>query len=443
MKKLLFLKLLALVVCLSSALSATAYDFSAVYNGKTIYYNITSSTNKTVEVTYKGTSDANGCYSGYVTIPSTVTNSGTTYTVTAIGEEAFANNCNLTGVTIPNTVTSIGEYAFTYFEGGWTANQITSITIPNSVTTIGEGAFRYCEKLQTVTLGSGITSIPDDCFKGCNLTSITIPDQVQTIGDYAFYHCNNLQTAILGYRLTSIGDHAFQLTLDGQTHCSIDVYCYAYDPPTIQLNTFDRWDNNGGIYGRVYTLARRVNVYKNADVWYRFGERNFYSHSGNEYYDYSYNGVYYYFDPRFETAVVTYKDTNYNSYSGLVTIPATVSWRGKSFDVRRVDENAFRNCTGLTRFNASSASHLSIIYSYAFYGCTSLSNVYLPSSISTIYDYAFYNCPLSYLKVPRSTPPTVYANTFTGNFSSCIVVVPTPADILTYQATDYWKNFLK
>ena len=117
MKKLLFLKLLVLAACLTSALSATAYDFSAVYNGQTIYYNITSSTNKTVEVTYKGSSNANGDYSGYVTIPSTVTNSGTTYTVTAIGEQAFACNCNLTGVTIPNTVTSIGEYAFTYGEG--------------------------------------------------------------------------------------------------------------------------------------------------------------------------------------------------------------------------------------------------------------------------------------------------------------------------------------
>ena len=53
MKHLTFFKLLALVACLTSALSASAYDFSASYNGVTIYYNITSSTNKTVEVTYK------------------------------------------------------------------------------------------------------------------------------------------------------------------------------------------------------------------------------------------------------------------------------------------------------------------------------------------------------------------------------------------------------
>ena len=465
MKKLLFLKLLALVVCLSSALSVTAYDFK--YGN--FYYNILTNTSssRTVEVTNSGSNSSTDYPNSSYSVPSTVTYNGYTYTVTAIGDYAFANyesgvygHSDFTSITLPSTITKIGEGAFqrtgistiTLPSNLTTIGEyafyhiynLTSITIPNSVTSIGKGAFSQCWYLQTVNLGSGLTSIPDYCFSGCDmsLTSITIPNQVQTIGDYAFYHCKNLKTAILGFSLTSIGDHAFQLSTD-QTHCSIDVYCYAYDPPTIQLNTFDRWDNNGGIYGRVYTLARRVNEYKNAAVWYRFGESNFYSHSGNEYYDYSYNGVYYYFDPSFQEAVVTYKDTNYNSYSGQVTIPATVSWRGTSFYVDYIDNNAFRNCTGLTRFDASSASHLSRIYSYAFYGCTSLSNVYLPSSISTIENYAFYNCPLSYLKVPRSTPPTVYANTFTGNYSSCIVVVPTPADILTYQATDYWKKFLK
>ena len=84
MKKLLIFKLLALVVFLSSALSASAYTFSSVYNGVTIYYNITTSANKTIEVTYKqdGYFNYYDAYVGAVTIPSSVYYNGSYYTVT-------------------------------------------------------------------------------------------------------------------------------------------------------------------------------------------------------------------------------------------------------------------------------------------------------------------------------------------------------------------------
>ena len=47
-----------------------------------------------------------------IIIPTTVSNSGTTYTVTYIGERAFELCSSLTSVTIPNNVTSIGQSAF-------------------------------------------------------------------------------------------------------------------------------------------------------------------------------------------------------------------------------------------------------------------------------------------------------------------------------------------
>ncbi len=81
MKKFLFLKLLALVACLSSTLGAAAYSFSSVYNGVTIYYNITSSTNKTVEVTKNDS--YYGVYAGNVTIPSSVYYNGSYYNVSS------------------------------------------------------------------------------------------------------------------------------------------------------------------------------------------------------------------------------------------------------------------------------------------------------------------------------------------------------------------------
>ena len=88
--------------------NAWAYDFVA--DG--IYYNITSSTKLTVEVTYEVLYQETPIYVGDIVIPATVTNDEKTYNVTRIGDEAFDQCQNLTSVTIPESVTRIGNYAF-------------------------------------------------------------------------------------------------------------------------------------------------------------------------------------------------------------------------------------------------------------------------------------------------------------------------------------------
>ena len=188
MKPIIKLTLLLLAILLPATTSA--YDFKV--NG--IYYNITNSTNRTVEVTYQ--SYTNGTYvsdySGNVNIPSTVTYYGTTYTVTRIGYDAFSNCSGLTSVTIPNFVITINRWAFKDCSG------LTSVTIPNSVTTISEGAFYGCIGLTSVTIGNSVTSIGYYAFENCSgLTSVTIPNSVTSISSYAFEGCNGLRSIIV------------------------------------------------------------------------------------------------------------------------------------------------------------------------------------------------------------------------------------------------------
>lgn len=108
MKKKLFLLIAAFM---AMGQSAFAYDFSAVApSGQTLYYIIV---NGAAQVTYQNSSSPRySNLTGALTIPSSVTYNGTTYSVTSISYYAFEGCSGLTSVTIPNSVTSIRDYAF-------------------------------------------------------------------------------------------------------------------------------------------------------------------------------------------------------------------------------------------------------------------------------------------------------------------------------------------
>ena len=229
--------IIAILLCFSTA---WAYDFSAVYNGTTFYFNITSNTAPyTIEVTHNG---YNNIYSGNVTIPSSVSYSGRTYSVTKIGQNSFYHCTNLTSVTIPNTVTSIGNFAFygctglrqTNYTGTiaqwcnidfgniesnpitrsrnlYINNQlVTNLVIPNTVDTIKNYAFSYDSCITSVTIPNSVKSIGKMAFNCCTgMTSVTIPNSLTSIGEQAFAACRVLASVTIPKSVTSIGPNAF------------------------------------------------------------------------------------------------------------------------------------------------------------------------------------------------------------------------------------------
>ena len=201
MKKIYIKQLLTALLLLCST-AASAHDFEV--GG--IYYNITDEANNKVSVTYRGSYDYTYSdeYSGAVTIPSSVTYNGKTYSVTSIGDNAFWGCTNLTSITIPNSITSIGSWAFE------TCQSLTSITIPNSVTSIGEAAFWNCSSLASITIPNSVTSIGQYTFNDCyGLTSFEIPNSVTSIGNSAFNSCSGLTSIEIPNSVTSIGERAF------------------------------------------------------------------------------------------------------------------------------------------------------------------------------------------------------------------------------------------
>ena len=183
-------KLLALAATgLLCTTGVSAHDFEV--DG--IYYNITSEEDKTVEVTYQGDDYyAIEEYSGTVSIPTTVTYDGQEYTVTSIGNEAFAYCYSLTSVQIPNSVTSIDSWAFE------SCSNLNNVSIPNSVTSIGVCAFWCCSGLTYVAIPNSVTNIESQAFYGCSgLSYMYIPNSVTYIGGGAFTECSNLSSLVV------------------------------------------------------------------------------------------------------------------------------------------------------------------------------------------------------------------------------------------------------
>ena len=90
-------------------------------------------------------------------------------------------------------------------------------------------------------------------------------------------------------------------------------------------------------------------------------------------YDFQVDGVYYKGNATAKTASVTKGD---DLYSGTVTIPATVTNGGVTYNVTAIEANAFANSIHLTGVNIG--SNVTTIGYRAFQNCEELASVVIP-----------------------------------------------------------------
>ena len=164
----------------------------------------------------------------FTSIPDTVVNNGTTYTVTSIGQNAFKNCTSLALTSLPSGLTTISSSAFngctrlalTTLPSGLTeingsafsgCTNLALTSLPSGVTSISQSAFKNCTSLALTSLPNGVTSIGNDAFNGCtNLALTSLPSGLTTISQNAFQSCTNLALTSLPSGLTTIRDNAFQ-----------------------------------------------------------------------------------------------------------------------------------------------------------------------------------------------------------------------------------------
>lgn len=112
-----------------------------------------------------------------------------------------------------------------------------------------------------------------------------------------------------------------------------------------------------------------------------------------------------------------------SKYTGFITIPENITYKGITYNVTYIEDRAFENCIDLSSITIPNSvtsiefrafagwsslnsvklgNSLNHIGSKAFYECTDLISVKIPDSVISIEDYAFYGCSMSYMNIPNS-----------------------------------------
>lgn len=400
------------------------------------------------------------------TLPSTITDNNTTYTLTAIGN-AFSNtyndiNTRLRSISIPSTVTSIEASAF----AGCT--NLVGVNIYGQISSIGSGAFQGCTSLYAFDFSCiTATQLSDNCFAGCtSLTEAILPEGMLYVNHEAFYGCTNLKKLSFPSTVSQVHARVIQGCTNLQT-----VNFFRATPPSAMS---DESLYNPGVSFTIRVPEGCIDAYMS----------NPYTPNDPDRY-----GII----PADEFLIYSYDENNYTAtvtncvtgISGDLVIPGIVTHRYESFPVNAIAPNTFNSCsltsvvipesvtciadgTFCNCMNMTSVTlpaNLTSIEASAFGSCLSLTSIDLPNGLSDIGNFAFSNTRIATLTIPatvssigngafqdcldaiqsvyvmRATPPTLGENAFAYLTNTPTLYVPY-GSLSVYQNSD-WNDWFE
>ena len=287
-----------------------------------------------------------------------------------IGNYAFSN-CGFTHIDIPNSVTDIKEYAFI------NCTNLTSVILPSNLKSVKTDVFKQCSILSSVTIPEGVTVIHGGAFYGCNLTELILPNSLERIGDYsgysgaengAFANNTNLTTVVIPKNVSKIGSFAF----DG---------CKSLSQVTLQegLTTIAKCAFSRCSRLQKITFPESLTTIEEAAFFQCDLKELFLPNSLQMIAD----GITYNSNP----AGVFSHNTNLTK----------VVFQGKD---TQIGSYAFYGCSALSQ--ATLPKEITTISAATFMGCSSLSSIALPESLAVIEGGAFFGCGLESIVFPQS-----------------------------------------
>ena len=369
-------------------------------------------------------------------------------TVTTEATEATASTEETTVATTEPTLDLLSEDENVVYSGTCGAdgdNLAWQITENGTLTITGDGAMVDCsaqhqyvtgtnvttapwrvywQKIITVQVESGVTSIGKSAFQGCDsLNSISIPKSVTSIGKSALYDCTSLKSIYYDGLLTPLRD----MLSDSGSPYGVKLYGTTIDDGRCGNNLTWLLKHDG-------TLV----VSGNGDM------RNYYSDGvtngapWNTYRE-QINAVV--LEPGI-TSIGNYAFTKFDNLTDI-QIPDSVTSIGEwaFYDcgnltgvkipacVASIGERAFYKCKGLTRADISASN----VGNYAFYNCTGLTSVTIQDDVHSIGDYAFADgSKLTSISIPTSVTQIGKGAFFSsGNLMTDITFAHRGRDILS------------
>ena len=396
-------------------------------------------------------------YTGDIVIPSQVTISGKTYTVTSIANDAFKGCSGLTSITIPSSITSIGSSSFDsctnlnkvsisdmlswckitfgnslanplYYAKNLYLNGslVTKLEIPSAITEIKNYTFYNCTSISTIVFPSGILKIGNSAFVNCsNMTSVTIPNSVTTIDENAFNGCTGLASLTIGSSVGSIGNYAFGNCTGLKSVTSLNS-----TPPTCGTGVFQ------GVTISSIPLtvpAGSESLYKATYTWQDFKYKEESENPGD--------------DPAVDTSGLKYNIISSTDveviggtekYTGDIVIPSQTTIDGKTYNVTKIGIQAFNGCAGLTSITIPSS--VVSLGEGAFFDCTGLTSISIPNSVTSIGENVFAYCENLKTVTLSNKIKTISFSAFSGCYSLTGIEIPNSVTTIDEEAFSYCES---
>lgn len=364
----------------------------------------------------------------------------------SIGDNAFWNCSSLTSVDLSSCKT-IGSYSFS------SCSALVSVGSTKLLTNIPESAFSGCTNLQNIDL-SNCTSIGSSAFSGCskikhlNLNKCAYISSnafsncgfenidlsaTKTIEEYAFSGCKNL-TKVTGVKLIkSLSAGTFSYcnklsSIDLSTIESLGASCMNGTAlERVELPNLKSWD-----YG-VFEDCKKLKSVTFPIAIANIPGRAFWNCENLSTIDLSHcsiigGGAFYNCTSLTNLKLLNVKQTDW-----------TTGYDSESSQSCKV--GSFMNCNNLTSVDLGSIQKLG---DRAFYGCTSLKKITLPSTITNLGWECFDGTTI--VTSMATVPPVIDKS---ENETSSIpmgefVLVNVPeASLGSYKSANYWKDIAK
>lgn len=264
--------------------------------------------------------------------------------------------------------------------------KIKTVVIEAGVTSIGNEAFTGCEVLTSVTLpGSGLETIGEKAFMGCEkLPSITIPKSVTTIKEEAFFSCDALGGVTVGWT-------------EARFIPNLPASAFSYPKGKV-----------------LHVPAGTAEIYKAKDEWKKLFIMDGKTAGGNL------AGLHWAYDDETKTLSITgageIPDYNYPNEQPWCAFGRKAQTLTLAEGVNKIGKNAFA-------------------------GFQVLPSITLPKSVATIGEDAFVNChELTDVTVPWTDNNIPIPHEEAFGLPGLVLHVPA-GTVETYKTKDVWKRF--